>query len=245
MSVLSGKRSLRTAFKRILWNCGYEIRDRRFSAHPTALALQLIARTYPDIIVDVGANAGQYASEILQFKPDARIISFEPLAAAHATATAESRKYRNWTVRERVAVGAETRKSRINVSKNSVSSSLLNMTEVHLRAEPLSQFIGVEEVAIQPLDALLIDVPRSKRLYLKIDTQGYERQVLDGSSRLLSQVVALQLELSFERLCDGQMLAWELVQFVQQNGFKPFGFANGFREIATGELLQMDGYFLR
>jgi FkbM family methyltransferase len=237
---------IRNAIKKALWHLGYDIRAYKYSGHPTALALELMRRTNPDLIIDVGANSGQYASEILTVRSDARIISFEALTAAHALARAQSGRYPTWTVRDRVAVGAGSGTAQINIAENSVSSSLLGMTSILLNAAPAARYIESEKVSVEPLDKLLAeDVKCGTRLYLKVDTQGYEKQVLEGASRILPHIVAMELELSFAPIYEGQALALDMISWLQSMGYRLTGLSNGLRQPMTGELLQVDAFFIR
>ena len=71
------------------------------------------------------------------------------------------------------------------------------MTSAHTGAAPGSQYVGVEKVPVTTLADVLPghDVDPA-RTWLKIDTQGYEAQVLDGASGRLGEFAAVQLELS-------------------------------------------------
>src|SRR5262245_15866653 len=58
-----------------------------------------------DLILDVGANTGQFASQTFRLGYQGRIVSFEPQAAAHAALVANSRAHPRWLVAERCCLG--------------------------------------------------------------------------------------------------------------------------------------------
>jgi len=76
----------------------------------------------------------------------------------------------------------------INISKNSVSSSILPMLDTHLNAAHQSKFVNIEKTKISTLDNIInIYLNDNSNCFLKIDTQGYEWMVLNGASNLLKK----------------------------------------------------------
>jgi len=225
---------------------GIHVQRVRSSDDARSLTNRLIALTKPTTVIDVGANVGQFASGVLADVNGMRVISFEPEERAQAEALRRSRRYPNWIVGGRVAVAAEEGRLTLHVAGNSQSSSLLEMAELHEIAAPESKYLAVESVRCRTLDSLLAgEADRGYRYYLKIDTQGYEMNVLRGAQRTLERVVAIQSEVSFDELYVGQPLAAEVVDFVTARGFSVFAYANGLRDPRDQRLLQADIYFVR
>jgi hypothetical protein len=79
---------------------------------------------------------------------------------------------------------------------------------------------------------------------LKVDTQGYEAEVLAGAGDLLDQFAGVQLELSFVELYTGQQLFDALVTKMRGHGFEMWSLDPGISD-ASGRLLQCDGLFIR
>jgi FkbM family methyltransferase len=197
-----------------------------------------------NVVLDVGANVGQYATELRRSGYTGKIISFEPLADAFATLKEASRRGRNWEVFN-IAIGAQDGESCINVAKNSYSSSLLPMLPKHVEHAPESRYKSTQSVTVRRLDTALENVVRNTdRLLLKMDTQGFEREVLRGAFCLLPQVWLVECELSLAPLYDGQALFLEMVNLLHENGLKPVYFCPGFSE-QTGYCLQVDGWFAK
>ena len=89
-------------------------------------------------------------------------------------------------VHEQAALGDHNGFVDINISKNSVSSSILPMLSSHFEAENNSVYIGREKTPIITLDSVAKKyLTQSSNCFIKIDTQGYEWQVLDGAINTL------------------------------------------------------------
>ena len=116
----------------------------------------------------------------------------------------------------------------------------------HLDAAPHSRYVATENVSLCRLDDIASKyLTPDSRVFLKIDTQGYESQVLDGASVLLDRLVGVQLELSLVPLYAGQPLCDQLIRRLFDAGFAMKTLWPGFRDRATGELLQFDAMFFR
>jgi FkbM family methyltransferase len=198
-----------------------------------------------DTVLDVGANVGQYAQALRTHGYTRRIISFEPLSDAFVQLSARVQMDRNWECIQS-AIGDREGEVEINVAQNSFSSSILPMCDIHLASAPDSAYQRRERVSLHRLDSFESKWPSaSHRLFLKIDVQGFERQVFEGAPRTLAQAVGLEVELSLVPLYRGQALALEIVELVSRAGLKLVSLEPGFAEPRTGELLQVDGIFVR
>ena len=144
----------------------------------------------------------------------------------------------------RTAVGAETGSIDLHVSANSVSSSILDMLPSHSEAAPESSYVRVETVPVHRLDDIY-SVASTDRVLLKIDVQGYERQVLEGAPRVLGDCRAVISELSLMPLYKGQALARDIWDLLAMQGFDPWSLEPCFRHPKSGRTLQLDGMFVR
>ena len=81
-------------------------------------------------------------------------------------------------------------------------------------------------------------------MFSKLDVQGTELAVLDGAAQTLSQVQALEIELSLFSLYDGDALIGDVLRRLDDEGFNLLSFHGGFRE-PSGQLLQVDALFVR
>ena len=80
---------------------------------------------------------------------------------------------------------------------------------------------------------------------IKIDTQGYEKNVIDGATESLNNIKIIQLEMSILPLYENEILFIEMINYLDKKGFQLFSLENGFSDLTTGQLLQVDGIFVQ
>lgn len=207
------------------------------------VARTLDSRRLVDVI-DVGANVGQFGLGLRRAGFAGRIISCEPLSGAYAELTRRAGKDSRWTP-VNAAVGREPGELEINVAANSYSSSILGMTQAHLDGAPDSGYIAAESVAVTTVvDIVAEHAVDPARAMLKIDTQGYEGEVLAGAGELVGAFDAIQLEVSFVELYEGQPLAEDVLGDLRRAGYRLQSLETGFSD-PTGRLLQADVLVVR
>jgi FkbM family methyltransferase len=220
----------------------------RYSIHTSTGAQldRLLKHCHIDLVLDVGANSGQYAAGLRAHGYAGRIVSFEPLAAAHARLTAAARGDPRWSIAPRMALGDADGTVDLHVAANSFSSSILDMLPEHERAAPGSGYVASETVPLKRLDDVADGfLAGARRVLLKIDTQGYEDRVLAGAAVLLGKLTAIQTELSLVPLYAGQPLFDDMRRKIEALGFELFAVFPGYVHEQTGQTLQLDGFFLR
>ncbi|WP_433783404.1 FkbM family methyltransferase [Actinomycetospora sp. CA-101289] len=195
-------------------------------------------------VLDVGANTGQYASELRRWGFDGHVLSFEPLPDAFAELRAATASDPRWSA-VNVAASDSAGRASLNVAGNSASSSLLTMAATHERAAPGAATVGVTDVALARLDE--VDEVRGlpDPLMLKLDVQGHELSALRGATGVLDRVALIEAELSVRELYDGAPLMREVLQVLSDTGFELVGLEPGFHDPADGTILQFDGFFRR
>lgn len=198
------------------------------------------------IIVDVGANIGQFAESIRDSGFSGRIVSFEAATVAHSELSKRARGDSRWTIAPRVALGDHDGTVLLNIAGNSASSSVLPMLPSHVSAEPSSRYVGSEMANLRRLDSVSRDfVSPADRVFLKLDVQGYEYNVLQGAQHLLKRVVGIQLELSLVPLYEGEHLFHPMLHYLEEHGFDLWSVNPGFIDPNTFRLLQLDAVLFR
>ncbi|GAB3279228.1 FkbM family methyltransferase [Larkinella harenae] len=198
-----------------------------------------------DLIFDVGANIGQYALKVRGLGYAGDIISFEPMREAYQQLQVNAATDARWHTLH-TGIGHYDGTAVINVSTNSYSSSILDILPLHLESAPDAVYTRQEPISIQRLDTLIDQFYKpGKNLFVKIDTQGFERQVFEGSKNALNKIRGFQMELSLQPLYEGETLMQEMIVLMRQNGFKLKLIESGYRSDETGELMQVEGYFFR
>lgn len=206
---------------------------------------QMLRHHQIDLVVDVGANTGQFATQLRGVGYKKWIYSIEPLSQAHALLKAHSAKDPLWIIADRAAAGSAESTASIKIAKNSVSSSLLPMLDSHLEVAPDSAYCASEEVRVIPLDSLYDAFPSHSRLFIKIDSQGYELQVLGGAQRCLRDSLGVQIEVSLVQLYDGSGTFHDIVSIFQGAGFELWSVWPVLTNHLTGRTLQADLVFFK
>jgi FkbM family methyltransferase len=222
---------------------GYEVH--RLSWFPSGRRPKMMERLGINLVLDVGANNGPYALELRRSGYQGRIFSYEPLSEAFAELSRSAAGDKLWKT-VNCACGAKAGSATINVARNSYSSSLLPIAGKCVENAPEAALDSLETVSVCTLDDSVMDsLSPDDHVWLKIDTQGYEREVLKGASRLMPRVRALECELSLVPLYDGQPLIDEMISMIYQMGFRMVGVTPAFSEKETDDTLQVDGTFLK
>ncbi len=199
-----------------------------------------------DLVFDVGANEGQFAEFLRQHvKYTDPIISVEPLKSAFEILERKAADDPRWKPVQ-AALGAVPGKATINISNNTQSSSLLEMLQKHRESAPDSCYVGSEEIVVTTLDILAAELKlQDLHVYLKIDTQGFEKSVLDGGAQSLKWINAIEMEVSFVPLYENQVLFKEMHEHMRTLGYVMTSIEPMFCDPSTGEILQADAVFRR
>ena len=237
---------MKNLVKKAIRKLGYELRQYKPVSSDSALLMTILEHHAVNLVFDVGANTGGFGRYLRSIGYDGNIVSFEPMKAAHDALVAATNNDRFWLAATRSAIGEEDGEIEMHVAANSESSSILDMLDAHSAAAPESIYIGVEKVPLRKLDTLAPQFLKDDSvLFIKIDTQGYEEQVLSGAANTLSRATVLQLELSLVNLYAGQKLMPEMLASLKIMGFDLWGMVPVFADPRNGRILQMDGIFCR
>lgn len=198
------------------------------------------------LVLDIGANKGQYGKCLRdEVRYKGRIVSFEPLLDAFSVLQHTAACDPLWECHN-IAFGDSGGPATINISGNSHSSSLLPISSRAVEIEPSVAFVGTQEVSVYRLDSLLDQFAKvDDRIFLKIDTQGYELNILNGALGVINRFELIQLETSFIEVYHGEALIGDVVKFLGYLGYRVISIEPGWECAATGELLQADLIFGR
>ena len=240
-------RNFKNLIKKIVRSLGYDIAP--YAAHRDfdRVFVEALSRYQVGLVLDVGANAGQFANGLRKAGYGEGIISFEPMSAEHKHLESLAKDDVKWRVAPRMAIGDSDGTVEINIAANSGSSSILPMLELHREAAPASVYAGRESVDLCKLDTVvpqLIAVD-AKNIFLKMDVQGYEWSVLEGAEKTIDRVVGVLCECSFSPLYAGEARWTNLIEKIEAKGFEVWGVLPGFADPRTGRLLQADFLFFR
>jgi FkbM family methyltransferase len=197
-----------------------------------------------EFVVDVGANSGQWISSLRKNGFKGPALCVEPSKKIFDQLT-QNLSGSN-TVFANVAIGNFNGFANLNVASNQgLSSSLLEMDAFHKRGNPRIGVTHKEKVTVCKLSSLLNTI-NSTKIYLKIDTQGYELEVLKSINPTnYKKIKAIELELNLVNTYKGATMIEEIMTVLRKNQFHPIRLENGFGMKGIGQILQMDGIFIR
>lgn len=202
--------------------CGYElIRRSRLPyrdiyAHLMALFRQL------DInhVLDVGANVGQYATGLRQAGYHGRILSFEPIPKCYEELI--RRADGDWHVYN-YALGSADEVRSINIAHKNVFSSFLGTNQYGTeRFRDAAAVTHSQQVTVKMLDSVFREIvpATDPRVFLKLDTQGYDLEVLKGARQTLPHVLGLQTELASRAIYQGMPTHLESLAYIDTLGYQ-------------------------
>ena len=235
---------MKAFLKNIARKFGYDILHLPTDPH-VRQQLWLLEKNHIDLIFDIGANQGQFANKIRGWGYKGRIVSFEPLPQAFHKLKEISLNDNNWEA-VNTAIGNFDGYVDINISQNSYSSSILGILPLHVESAPDSIYVGKSEVPITKLDTIINKYYNNgQNLFVKVDTQGYEKSVIDGCENSLYRIKGFQMELSIIPLYKGEILMQDMVDILRAKGFKLMLIEGGHCNYITDELLQVECIFYR
>ena len=196
----------------------------------------------PRFVIDVGANVGQTLETFLSWWPSARCLSLEPLPDAFAELQEVVSKYSGRAEAINCGVGSKPGKLGLNASKTQSTTSSFHKlnksaetVQAHhgLRSTPSFLELGAEdnyevEVSVAKLDDILTSFKNKSATWLnengvdifKIDTQGWELEVLRGATEVLKRTKVVLTEWQFDDIYGQQPPIHELDKILSDAGFR-------------------------
>jgi FkbM family methyltransferase len=207
--------------RRGLRGLGYEIVRRRDVHSLKEHLFYVLGGEDVDCVVDVGALRGDYAAFIRSVGYAGPIASFEPVEESFRELAANAASDPGWTV-HRLALGSRDETREIGVAGSADFSSFRGRTSFAADAFAAeTELAGRELVEVRRLDSILADVaPQARRVFLKLDTQGWDLEVLAGAAGCLDRIVALQLEIAARPLYEGTPTYLESLEYATRLGFE-------------------------
>lgn len=211
---------------------GYLLLPKRVAKYWQEISLlqRLLERLEVDCVIDVGANRGQYHDQLRELVGyRGLIVSVEPMSALAAGLRERAgREDPRWEVHA-CALGATAGTARLNVMATDVFSSFLKPAEgADTPFREANTVVRQEEVEVRTLATLFADLQQRhgfKRPFLKLDTQGFDLEILKGGESVLPQVLALQTEVAIKPLYEGMPSWTDTLSALQRYHFDISGFA--------------------
>jgi FkbM family methyltransferase len=221
--------------------------DLKWHVPRPAHALRTLLELYGvETVFDLGANVGMSGQYFRNVGFRGKIVSCEPVSRYYRELERRCAGDPLW-VCENVAVGDAAGELEINVTGGGGgASSFLPMTSAVTEHAPELAVVARERARVTTLSDLAREhYPRGDRLFLKLDVQGYERNVIEGGRDVLGRVVGLRVELSVLKCYEGEPLLCEMLPYLEGLGFKLTGIEPAWSDVRTQEVFQLDGIFFR
>lgn len=200
----------------------------------------LLAHYRVDCVLDVGANRGQYARLLRKAGYRGQIVSFEPVPELFEALRRAAETDERWSVHQ-LALGSGDGVTSMNVVPGTMSSVLTPSAYGTRRYEQLREVTKVD-VPVRRLDGLLASLPefQGRRLFLKMDTQGFDLEAFAGLGDRIDQVVGLQSEVALLTIYDDMPRLPQALAVYEAAGFGVTGFYPVTREGRTWRVLEFD-----
>lgn len=189
------------------------------------LRTSLLCKHYGiDLILDVGANNGQFADQQFIFGYTGEIISFEPSKSAHEKLRKRAEKQDRWKIRAPLAIGAQSGKLEFYEYNDSVFNSFLKVKPNFGKNKRYLQTKNISQVQVTTLDDIINNLENidSKNFMVKIDTQGYEKQVLDGFQKFVRSASIIKIEIPLKAMYENvHWTFYDTVEYMKELNFHP------------------------
>ena len=230
--------------RRLLRRSGFDLKRFGPLVDPNLQRQGVLESRGIDLVLDGGANRGQYAGRLRGYGYGGRIVSVEPGAEAFALLRDACAGDPSWEA-VRCALGRVPGEATLRVTANSVSSSL-RAARPEMDAVAGSEEVARESVPVTTAAALLEQHGAGARApMLKLDVQGSELAALEGAGDSLERFALIEVELALAPLYADQPPAHDLMAWLAARGLRPVGVAPNTIDTRTGDLLEVDALFAR
>lgn len=195
-------------------------------------------------VLDIGANVGRFAITARKLFPEAQIYAFEPLPDCLEKAKQLMHGDPRFTP-VNVALGVEPGDATFYRNAASPSSSLLKVTRTHTTSYPGTGDTAEVRITVDTLDRVASRFDFATPMFVKIDVQGFEEQVLRGGEATFRRASVLLIETSFETLYEGQSLYEQIHALLHEWGFEFKGNFDQAHAPDDGRILQADSLFVK
>jgi len=198
-------------------------------------------------VLDVGANVGQFGRSLRRSGYTGRIVSFEPVSHMAARLRAAAEGDPDWHVFE-FALGDDPGELEINIAHGNkknlgTMSSLLPPSEFGQMWSTKLRDLPTEVITVRRLDSVFEEAVQGiadPRVYLKMDTQGYDLKAFAGAGQYLDKVLGLQSEVSCLPIYDGMPHMLDQLAAYEAAGFSPAGMYAVSRDRTSLRVIEFD-----
>ncbi len=204
---------------------GYESIRKKKSPSLKSHLFNLIDQYLIDIVIDVGANHGQFGKLLRSIGYQGEILSFEPSKKSFEILSKVSSQDERWKIYP-LGLGDKKTSEQINIFESSDFNSLLQPSDMGKTTfKNKLKKLHSEFIHIETLNRILTPHQlKGKRVFLKMDTQGYDLNVFKGASKYYSNIACLLTEISLQQIYQKMPNYHETLSFYESKGFAISGF---------------------
>ena len=201
-----------------------------------------------DVILDVGANEGQFGSHLRALDYTREIHSFEPVTLTYQALANTAKNDQHWHAHH-LALGDKVEIRNINVPQNSEYSSF------HSASAVSQNYLGSaiqheyrDSVSMTTLDSFFKEnssLLAEKNIFLKMDTQGFDQAVIAGVVNSIEYITGILSEIAFSPLYDDAPDHIEAFKKYQKLGFNVSGIYPTHQDKNTLNLLEVECYLVK
>ena len=171
-----------------------------------------------DTIIDVGSNRGQFILLAEKLFNNTEIFSFEPILELYQKQKKffNKKKYIKFF---NIGLGSNKSKMILNITRKKDSSSFLKIKDSNLLGREFN-IIEKREILVSTLNDVLSNYNLNGSVLLKLDVQGYELEVLRGSSNILQKIKYIIIEIPENQLYINQDTGNSILNYLQKHNFK-------------------------
>lgn len=226
---------------------GLEVRIRSARSRDDLRLSKFLKMFNVDLVLDIGANQGQFAKQLFAAGYDGRIVSFEALPTEHKRLQTAAQKFGGrWIIGPCLALSDKAGSARFHVTAASQSSSLFEPNSTFSVSAPEISDYHCIEVPTDRLDNAFrsLNIP-FKNVFIKLDTQGSELLILSGAPDLLKIAKGVMSEVSLRALYNSQPSARDVYKHIAAAGFDLWDIWSGYRDPLSFRLNEADVIFFR
>ena len=199
----------------------------------------------PDLIIDCGANNGDFSKLVKRHKK--KVVMFEPNPYLFNKLNRLAKADKNLIF---INKGTDKKNAKkkiyITIDKGQTLSSIKKSTGALKKNFKGSNTFIAKNIDLITLHHALskLKISRKDKIFLKLDTQGNDYETLVGLREKIKQVFLIKIEMPVTHLYQNVKTHWEILTFLKKNKFKPINFSNGPRD-KKGRIIEYDALFLR
>ena len=174
-----------------------------------------------EIVIDIGANKGDWAEMVLKEAPISKVYAFEPQKSEFDKLIKLSKNHPSRLFPYNLALGDAEKDIEIHIHD---TSSELSYIDNHLNQLPLltGKSSTSESIKMTLFDTFIESKQDEFKVinFIKIDTEGYEYEVLKGSVEVLKKTKLILFEHHYDNMIIKNYTFKQINNFLILNSFK-------------------------